>query len=165
MIQRIQSVYLLLVFIFSLLAMFLTVGTLRIVDPQLATGIPAGEIVIKLTGVVFPEGLSNLPENSILGVVALIIAFVAMGISGFAIMQYKKRSFQLQLAKLIVLFLVGQVLTIFYFVEHFKNFFVAYELTYGLGVFLPLISMILTLLAIKAIRRDELLVKSAERIR
>ena len=137
MIQRIQSVYLLLVFVFSLLAMFLTVGTLRIVDPQLATGIPAGEIVIKLTGVVFPEGLSNLPENSILGVVALIIAFVAMGISGFAIMQYKKRSFQLQLAKLIVLFLVGQVLTIFYFVEHFKNFFVAYELTYGLGVFLP----------------------------
>jgi hypothetical protein len=39
------------------------------------------------------------------------------------------------------------------------------EIMYGLGLLIPVISMVLSFMAIRGIRKDEALVRSAERIR
>ncbi|HAJ98510.1 MAG TPA: hypothetical protein DCM62_00645 [Bacteroidales bacterium] len=165
MIQRIQSVYLFIVFVFALLAIFLPVGTLEISNLAQIPGAFVGEVVIKLTGVSLPEGITQMPENSPLGIIGLIMAFLVMGISVYTILQFKNRQLQVQLCKFLVMLLAGQLIVSFYYADHYKLYFTGYEINYGLAIFLPLLSMILPILALKAIKRDIVLVKSADRIR
>lgn len=57
------------------------------------------------------------------------------------------------------------ILVSFFFIDSLRAQLVNGTMSYGAGIFFPVISLIFILMAIKAIRRDENLVRSADRIR
>jgi hypothetical protein len=165
MLQRIQSVYLTLVFVFTGLAIFIPLGTFEVNALGIEALRQATQIPLKITGPVLSEFLQPLIEKSNLSIVLLIFSFGIMVLSVFTIFQFKKRRLQIQVGKFMILLLVGHVVTIFSFIDHYKDFLSEMTFSHGAGVFLPLASMILVLLTIRSIKKDELLVRSADRIR
>lgn len=154
MIQRIQSVYLLLVAILMGITAFSPLLVLRegsdLLDFYSYGIIPQDtdlNFVVKHTyGVISMAGLSAL------------LAFVN-------IFLYKKRKVQIRIgyltSLLIVLFYVT-LATYFYFIG---NRYGADLTGIYYGIVLPVIALILNLLAIRKIKKDEKLVRSLDRIR
>ncbi|MBK8806343.1 MAG: DUF4293 domain-containing protein [Bacteroidales bacterium] len=155
MIQRIQSIYLFLVFAFSVVMLFTPLVTF------LAVSQPDG-IVLKafhyttLTNEVFPE-------SSILFSLGGVISLVAI-LSLVAIFLFKNRALQIRLSIYIMIFLVA-IMGLIYFYSY--KIVADNEVDYKVHVFalFPIISIILAFLAFNAIRKDEALIKSINRIR
>jgi glucan phosphoethanolaminetransferase (alkaline phosphatase superfamily) len=82
-----------------------------------------------------------------------------------AIVLYKKRGIQLWLVNITFLLHVILILLIyFYYINHFEHQFGTLP-SYKIGVFFPLASLVCLILASKAIRKDEALVRSSDRLR
>lgn len=153
MIQRIQSVYLLLVAILMGITLFSPLFVLRsgseLFDFYAYGIIPQdGDlIIVKHTyGVVSMAGIS--------AILALINIFL-----------YKKRKVQIRIGYLIsffILFFYATLATYFYFVG---NKMAADPSDVSYGIILPFIALIFNLLAIFKIKKDEKLVRSLDRIR
>lgn len=95
----------------------------------------------------------------------LILAIASIIITGTAIFLYKKRRSQLLLVNisfLLNVILVG--LVYLYYVGYIEKLSKVVP-SYQFGIFLPLISMVLLVLANRTIRKDEALVKSTDRLR
>lgn len=155
MLQRIQSVYLFLVFVFALLFLLFPVASLNIGDDT---------HVIRLWGV-SQETMKLLFEyNRILGLLSILLAFVIMILTIYTTFQYKKRLFQIKMGKLNILIHIMMVVSTFFYLDILKkgweDFF-----SYGAAIVFPLLSMVLILMANRAIRRDEQLIRSADRLR
>lgn len=136
MIQRIQSVYLLLVFVIS--------GVLSLFIP----------LWKNMDGVDFYAAQNQW---------YVILFGLSAALSIFALLGYKKRQTQFVYNRINILL---NFILIGLFVYQTLN--LSGETTVsekGIGMFLPLVSIILLALANKAIKRDENLVKSADRIR
>lgn len=139
MIQRIQSIYLLLASIASS-ALF---------------GLPFA------TATAQPEGLlqdGSFDINDHLGLMLLtgLIAVVAMG----TIFLYKNRTLQMNLGKLNIVLLVALlVLTAYLY------FTIQVATTLGFGLVLPILVFAFIFLANRSIYKDERLVRSADRLR
>lgn len=136
MIQRIQSVYLLLVFVIS--------GVLSLFIP----------LWKNMDGVDFYAAQNQW---------YVILFGLSAALSVFALLGYKKRQTQFVYNRINILL---NFILIGLFVYQTLN--LSGETTVsekGIGMFLPLVSIILLALANKAIKRDENLVKSADRIR
>ncbi len=156
MLQRIQSVFLTLVFVFAVLFVFLPLGKFDLEGLK---------ILLKATGI---DASANIPEEfgqAWYGYVLLILVFGIMVLTVFSIFQFKRRMYQIQLGKLNILLHVGLVVTAFFFVDQWRDHLPNLPFSYGAGIVLPLVSMILILMANRAIKRDEELVRSADRIR
>lgn len=129
MIQRVQTVYLLIVAVLMICLLCLSIS-------------------------------SALLNNWIL----LAIAGVTAGIAVLAIFLYKNRKAQIKVCQSVLLFLVA-----YYIAFAISNLGVLFELPDQLGavypVVFPFIAMIFTFLAIGGIRKDEKLIRSADRIR
>ena len=155
MIQRIQTVYLFLVLIFTLLFLFFPLGSLEM---------GATSYVIKTWGV-SPESEQILGEyNNLLGMISLVLAFVIMILTVNITLQFKNRLLQIRLGKINILIHMVMVVSAFFFLDSVKkgleDFF-----SYGVAILFPLLSMILILMANRAIKKDEELVRSADRLR
>ncbi|PJR03415.1 DUF4293 domain-containing protein [Avrilella dinanensis] len=136
MIQRIQSVYLLLVFVIS--------GVLSLFIP----------LWKNMDGVDFYAAQNQW---------YVILFGLSAALSIFSLLGYKKRQTQFVYNRINILL---NFILIGLFVYQTLN--LSGETTVsekGIGMFLPLVSIILLALANKAIKRDENLVKSADRIR
>jgi amino acid transporter len=164
MIQRIQSVYLLLAAVLH--------GLLYWVGLASFTGLEA-TYTFRLTG---------LSQNTKAGVVsitglhpvwmillnAVIILFIF-----YVILQFKKRMMQMRLCGFAMLMVAGLLALITFSFDTASGIVAektvadgqAAEVMYGLGFLIPVISMILIFLAISGIKKDEALVRSADRIR
>jgi len=156
MLQRIQSVFLTLVFVFALLFVFLPLGKFDLEGLK---------IFLKATGI---DASANIPEEYgqvWYGYVLLILVFGIMVLTVFSIFQYKRRSYQIQLGKLNILLHVGLVVIAFFFVDQWRDNLPNLPFSYGAGIILPLVALILILMANRAIKKDEELVRSADRIR
>jgi hypothetical protein len=150
MIQRIQSLYLLLITALLIAVLFIPFGVFRTSSgvyeyTAFSIGGTSGKFILPLW---------SLPLLSIL---SALMAFVT-------IFFYKKRKLQIRLCLvnvflIVVLFLIS-VAMIFFFQNNTPSVF-----SLGFGLALPLISIILDFLTISAIRKDENLVKSWDRIR
>ncbi|TVQ86877.1 MAG: DUF4293 family protein [Bacteroidetes bacterium] len=155
MLQRIQSVYLFLVFIFALLFLILPVATLNIGDDT---------HVIRLWGVSQETAELLFEYNRVLGILSILLAFIVMILAIFTTFQYKKRLYQIRLGKLNILLHIMMVVSTFFYLDVLKkgweDFF-----SYGAAIIFPLLSMVLILMANRAIRRDEQLIRSADRLR
>jgi len=146
MIQRIQTVYLLLA--------ALAVGLLFFV--------PVGYLKIPVLENISANGAVTVLSKSYLAVITGSIALVIL----IAIFRFSNRKTQVLLSGLSIVF--NASLSIFLF-----NELRSYEpaptvisvVEYGAGIALPFISMVFLLLAILAIRKDDKLVKSADRLR
>lgn len=147
MIQRIQTVYVLMAAIITALlfnfdfAELAVNGELYVFD---ATGILHGEEVV----------FDGLPVMGFIGLIILLhIAVIFM---------YKNRIRQIRVLAFTIILLLGLIGVMFYFLHAgFEN----PEVAYKIPLTFPLIAAILDYLAIRAIGKDEALVRSLDRIR
>lgn len=152
MIQRIQSVYLLLVVVLLGMAICLPVGQFIAQD-----GIAVQ--VFKPLGVTLAEG--GFQSTWGLFGILLLSAIIAL----CAIFLYRNRMLQIRMTVFGSLLLVGYYIAFFVFMFILKGDLDAMAFQPGWALCLPAVSIILNYLAFRAIYRDELMVKAADRLR
>jgi hypothetical protein len=154
MIQRIQTVYLLSICIVLLLMFFFPVA--NFMD---GSGKSYGFFLRGLT-----YGQNSGLYLSLHSLIFLILISLILVLLILAIFTYKKRLQQIKITKInIVLLLIFQGIII-YFVREFSILFQAI-INYSVIIAFPVISIILSILAMRAIKKDEELVRSMDRIR
>ncbi len=154
MIQRIQSLYLLLAAIAISLVFFIPLAQLIVNDEYYFTFVYRGLFQVK-TG------------EEILSVATLPLAalfYINLLISLITIFLYKRRGLQMRLCIINILMLLGSLGVIYYYISVAFSEFEA-TVSYGISAIMPLIAAILTYMAYRGIRKDELLVISMDRIR
>jgi hypothetical protein len=126
-----------------------------------------GAYVFSVTGLknMVPDG-----ANAFIPMIFLPILIVAVGIallSLFTIFQYKNRSFQVKLTNIGVLAAIALIMGIFFLyipmIEKKINIIPDYSKAFG--IYLPLVALVFMVMANRAIKRDEKLVRSADRLR
>lgn len=153
MIQRIQSVYLLLA--------LLLIGSLFFMDMALLT---SGTSNYSLTHLGILEVTSdgmNLVMPSLALSILLWVTSIALVITIFL---FKKRLLQIRIAGLTLGLLAGLAGLIFFFGKSGAKELSA-ELSFTWAIVLPIVSIVLIVMAIRAIGKDEALVKSLDRLR
>lgn len=150
MIQRIQSLYLLLTTVLSIL--FLTGGIIDFSDE-------AGS-VIKFTfnGI---SGASELLEKT-LPITFLIILIPLL--SAIIIFLFKNRRVQLMLGKVLIALILAFIITLAVYSYLVTERYNA-DITPGFKMAIPVIQLILAYLAYRGIKKDDDLVKSYDRLR
>ncbi len=149
MIQRIQSVYLLLVTVLLIASMCLPVGQF-VVD-----GGPT--YIFKPLGITSGETFHSTWGMFGILLLSTIIAFCT-------IFLYKNRMLQIRMAIFNSILLIGYYCTFIAFLLVLKaDLNASYHISWALC--LPLVSIILNYLALRAIGRDEVMVKAADRLR
>lgn len=152
MIQRIQSVYLLLVTILLVTAICLPVGQFVGSD-----GITVH--VFKPLGVALADG--GFQSTWGLFGILLLSAIVAL----CTIFLFRNRMLQVRITVFGSLLLIGYYIAFFVFMYILKGNLNAMSFQLGWALCLPAVSIILNYLAFRAIYRDELMVKAADRLR
>jgi hypothetical protein len=152
MLQRIQSVYLLLAGLVNLIALKSTVAVY--ISPD------------KIAGELNPFSfLFNNQKllNSIGGGVLLIISAL---LAFFTIFQYTNRSKQ-SLLTILIMVLNGSAMLAYYFyhLSALKLMPVGTESHFPIGFIIPFTSIILSFMAYRGIKNDDALIKAADRIR
>lgn len=155
MLQRIQSIYLL----FASLVIFAL-----FVFPLAHNIFVDGKLVnVTVTGVYeIVNGQDKQTHPFLPLTIATILAAI---IPLFLIFLYKNRKQQITISYVAILVLIGYS---FWMAQTVKNVVGPITLEYknmGIGLFLTSLSIVLIIFAIKAIQRDEKLVKSADRLR
>lgn len=155
MIQRIQTIYLFISSILVLLWYFM----------------PLAELISNETIFTFSMyGLKN-PENNSWQYHTLIISIIAAiaSIGTFAtIFLYKNRKQQIKAAQFLLLVNTALIASAFLLIDNAKTSISDLEsitVNYKIAITFPLIALVLIFMAIKAIKKDEELVRSADRLR
>lgn len=151
MIQRIQSVWLLLAAIFMSALFYVDVYSVLVPS---AVDMPA-KMVQDYTSVV------SIKNNFL----ALGLTAASTLLSLITIFLYKKRKQQTSLIWLNIILCIGLV---FWLYAGLNNFWSAYPENGGhiwLGLFFPVVAVFLLLSALRGIRKDEKLIKSLDRLR
>jgi hypothetical protein len=155
MIQRIQTIYLVMVNIFALLFIFLPIGTLEYASLIYHIG---------FMGIIADDGTQTLEYSGMLRTLIMIIPFLIMILTTYTIFIYRNRPLQISLGRLNMLIHILLVVLTFFYLDNIKNQFEGL-FSYGAAIMFPLINMVWLLLANRAIARDEKLVRSADRLR
>jgi hypothetical protein len=147
MIQRIQTIYIFFAAVLTALLLKLDFAELA-VEGQLyvfnAKGIIGGEEVL----------FNGLPILSFIGLITLLHLIV--------IFLFKKRILQIRILGFTIILLLGLVGVMFYFLY---AAFDGAEIVFKIPVVFPVLAVILDYLAIRAIGKDEALIRSLNRIR
>ena len=101
-------------------------------------------------------------------IVLAILCSICITLCGVTLGMFKKRQVQIKLAKLLLLVQVGFLVAIFFIVDGAVTSLTsgsAATVEYYIGSYLALIPLIFIFLAIKGIKKDEALVRAADRIR
>lgn len=147
MIQRIQTVYLLIVTALLITAMCLPMGYFTDV---------AGEHVFKALGLDM-----NGTSQSTWGLFGILLFSTIVAFA--TIFLFRNRMLQIRMTIFNSLLLVGYYIAFLAFYFVLKNDTNLFRI--GWALCLPLVSIILNVLAIRAIGRDEVMVKAADRLR
>ena len=144
MIQRIQSVYLLIATVLS--AGFIFLFNLWVTEQ----------------GIEF-FALDSLSSGNLL-LASVFVIFIASAVLTFiTIFQFKKRQLQFVLGRLAILINFILVGILVYFTQNLSGEMQVSEK--GIGLLIPLFTIVFVALANKAIKKDEELVKSVDRLR
>ena len=163
MLQRIQTLYLLAVALTAALFLFLPISIYKVKQPD------GNELLIKYDS----WGLHQLPAKTGAPHIVettlpvTVTAFLIIACALLSVFLFKRRRLQLMLGNLNMLLLSGLVGLVFFYADNKVKIITGeapFSITY-LGAYLPALSLILTFLANKAIKKDEELVRSADRIR
>jgi len=155
MLQRIQTVYLLLIVILSCITFYLpTVDLINIKS--------ALHYIIDFKGVYLVQEKGNVWDSTAWGLtsVSAVIPFIAL----YTIFQYKNRVKQIRLSVINMIFMLGYYAVLFVNIWLISNRLNT-EWHLRFVTVLPLVCMVLNYLAIGSIGKDEALVKSTDRIR
>ncbi len=156
MLQRIQSIYLFLVFVFAILFVMLPLAYFPAEAPEIPFRLSKYNI--------FYDALGDLSGHWI---ALLLLGLFALGVflTIYTSFQYKDRLFQIRLGKYNMLVHAAMILVAFFLTDNLRNQVHDAGFSYGPGIFFPIISLIFVLLANRAIKKDEEMVRSADRIR
>lgn len=164
MIQRLQTLYLLIVFILCVVSLFSTIGGYNMGGESIA-------VFSNFSFNTFDNAFNNVHAYGpwALGIVQIAVALISL----YTILMFNKRILQMRLTTFNIILLCGYLVayTFFAWIYQLKLEEVAPagELKVSFQVRLtaiyPLVSVILCVLAFKGIRKDEKLVRSLERIR
>ncbi len=143
MIQRIQSLLLLFSTLLSALLLYLPVYELISV----------------------PDNVSVVTRFTIMSSALLVILNGGIGIlSFFAIFLYRTRNIQIRMCNLALL-LLCVLIGLLFFVADTMSTSMNQKIHYLYGSYIPLIQVLIIFLATRAIKRDENLIRSADRLR
>ncbi|MDR0953895.1 MAG: DUF4293 domain-containing protein [Rikenellaceae bacterium] len=152
MIQRIQTLYLLLVAVLMAILCFVPFASFlheNEVFRQTVWGIAAdgarGELIVK-----------TIP----MGILAVLSALLPLVV----IFLYKKRGLQMRLCVVEMILLVGMIVYLAMYLFR-SGSDISDKLVFSVTDLFPLLAIILTFMAFKRIMKDEMLVKSLDRIR
>ena len=155
MLQRIQSVYLLFAGLL-ILALFL----FPLVHNVYVGGVPS---TISITGVYQDVNGQTAHTQTFVG---LIAGTAVVGMLPFILVfLYKNRKQQIMFCYLYILVIIGLSFWLAQTVKAVAGDFTMGTNNFGIGALLSSISIVLMILATKAIQRDEKLIKSADRLR
>ena len=155
MIQRIQTVYLLLATILMSLTLFLPLATIWC---------GADEVVVKAFSISGTLGF-DAPLPIYLGAVLSVATLLPFVI----IFLFKKRLTQIRLCVSVIVLLLGSAAMIALYCYRLYTLLMAMmqegHLTIGFASIMPVVAIIFVALAIRGIAKDEALVRSLDRIR
>jgi hypothetical protein len=152
MIQRIQSLFLLIAFILQLLMLFLPIAE-YVVGNQV--------VIFKASGFISE---STLNKNMAHSTYILVLLCLLVLIPFVAIFLYKRRKSQMQLCIYYIIVLIGFQAVIFWFSWNTMHQLEA-VVSYKFPIIFPVVSAILSYLAFLSVRKDERLIRSIDRIR
>lgn len=147
MIQRIQTVYLLVSGILLGFLFFLPFAEIA----------KDGAVYLFNAKGILLDG--DVMENG--AAISALIAIIA-GLHGVAILSYKKRIRQMRIIVFIILLMIG-LFGLFFFFTYYT--FKGAQINFEISMAFPLVAIILDYLAIRAIGKDEALIRSIDRIR
>jgi uncharacterized membrane-anchored protein YitT (DUF2179 family) len=146
MIQRIQSVYLLLVIIIS--ALLFLIPLFRLENAESVLTAQAISTSFSIT------------TNSFL----VILNCTTGGIAFISVFLYKNRTAQVKACNVNMIIICVVIGLLFYTADTLTNG-MNQKIHYQAGTYLPLLQLLFTFLAIRSIKKDEELVRSADRLR
>lgn len=156
MIQRKQSVYLLIAFIAMVLNFIFPVATFGSGDLQ---------ITYYIYKVINSSNATVAIDTMILAPGAAFAGVIALG-SLITIFLYRNRILQAKIVRMLVLFMLAHIGLLFFYsipaLETLSDEQVNYDYV---GISMPLVAFIMLILAVKGIMSDEKLVRSADRLR
>jgi hypothetical protein len=152
MIQRVQSVWLFL----AALTLFLL-----LILPVVTTATSAGETWLQVGGIY--EKVKNVTQKTV-SYSALFGATILAGITCLAaIFLFNNRSLQKRIILLAIFLIVLLVAALVNYALNIPSGIVG--ATFNIGAYLPVLSVIFCALAFRGIRKDEQLIRSADRLR
>jgi hypothetical protein len=155
MIQRIQTVFLFLAAIFAGVLFFSPIAAFE-----------HGAEVMKLTVLGVNNQVDAQYFNAIYTLPLLVLTILVVAIPMVTIFMYKKRELQIKLSSLNV-FLNAIIcgLIFLYYTSNIEKTIAAEGVAYLFGTYIPLINMVLSILAMRWIKKDIELLKSVDRLR
>jgi hypothetical protein len=180
MIQRIQSIWLLLAIVCMALCFVFPTATYRLNDPTLSQTTTAqldllaksnpemlNEIASLEPEVTFSQKDSGFKTWPLILLAGLTIAFAA-----FSIFLFKRRMVQVKIVMVAFMINLAYAFVVFFwavdkYADTVKNYMHINDMsvTWNTGAFLPLASLLFIFLAQRAIRKDEAKVRAADRLR
>jgi len=154
MIQRIQSVFLFLAFLST---------SLLFVFPIADFVYPEGKFVLYITGLYQAEGEMIVKTFNTIAMIILTAASALLSI--ITIFRYTDRKQQIKLGRLNLILYAALLVLLLVNIDKANNIQPQAVKSYSFGIVLPVISLIFIWMANKAIKKDEDLVRSADRIR
>ncbi len=152
MLQRIQTIYLLIITMLMGAMFFFPFAELLSQDNQIYLYSFNGLFLDGNESVYF----STIPPIILLSIIVLV-SFVS-------IFLFKKRILQIRLIGINLMLMLGYIGLNYYYIKSFASQLTG-VISYQIIIIFPLVSAILTYLAIRAIGKDEALVRSLDRIR
>ena len=165
MIQRIQSVFLALIVVAMVSLLFLPLWS----KVDATTG---EEVVLTAWNLFFQtvneqgEAVQAGAQTGTSTIAIGILAIVAAGVAIYEIFQYKNRLTQMKFGLINSLVLIALFGTSFYYANYVGNTMAAGDTgNYEAGFYMPILALLLNALANRFIKKDEDLVRSADRLR
>jgi hypothetical protein len=159
MIQRIQSLFLAAAVVISVLLFFVPFSEKSGADDQSGTNVTR-QLVLNPAD----SGADESPDQNayVVNYMLLILNLLVFSACGYAVFLFGNRIAQMKLCALAGLLALLNVVAIFYFTDKLPGDARPHYLT---GLYLAAAQVFLILAARRAIKKDEMLVRSADRIR
>lgn len=155
MIQRIQSLYLFVVAAACTVLFFFPM--IEYIDPM------KGTYKLFASFMIFSDTKDVIFFWETFPLLVLVIASLVLAL--VTIFLFRKRKLQFRLVNINVLINVVLVALVFLLYSRIYEHRLQITSTYEFGMYIPLISLVFLVLASRAIRKDEALVKSSDRLR
>ncbi|MCK9422294.1 MAG: DUF4293 domain-containing protein [Bacteroidales bacterium] len=158
MLQRIQSVYLSVVALSSILLFFFPLATYY--------NEIQGNYKFFIYGITCMDPEPKVQFSTLFTIPLIILVVVSFILTVITILIFKKRTLQIRFCAFNVLVNIVLIIVIFFFYATKIKALTLIEPDYNYaGMIMPLVSLVFLILASRAIRKDEALVKSSDRLR
>ncbi len=164
MIQRIQTIFLILAIVSGALMFFYPVENITEFTMVQDENLETDYYHLTVMGIDDPSPDTKPQLNSMVGIPMLIAIIMVLALSAYAIVRFKNRLHQLKLVKTAIFINILLIGGIFLnYPKLFSDFTIGTEMS--TGAWFPLITLVFLVLANRYILKDEKLVRSADRLR